>query len=187
MEKEDSNIGKWNDWYEGISEEDKGSFRYGDTVTYKKAADFLNDCKTVEDWGCGVGGFLRFCEQAIGVDGSDTPFASKKFIDLCDYVFEVEGVHIRHVFEHNYNWKPILENALKSAKNKLVITMFIPLGEETKEIAHNKQHGVDVPDMLISESQFFEIVNKHNPKSIVRELFDTATGYGKEEMFFIEF
>ena len=182
----DTNVNKWNGWYSSLSQDSMGSFRYGETLTYEKAAEFLKDCKTIEDWGCGAGGFLRYCPNAIGVDGSDTPFATKKFIDLCNYTTDVEGINIRHVFEHNYEWSKVLDNALKSASKKIAITMFIPLGDDTKELAHNKAHGVDVPDMLISEKEFMEIVNKYSPKSIIREIFNTDTGYGKEEIIFIE-
>ena len=183
--KQENNVGKWNDWYKDLNSE-PGSFRYGETGTYQLSADFLNDCKDVEDWGCGAGGFLRFMPNAIGVDGSDTPFAKKKFINLREYVNKVEGIHIRHVFEHNYNWKDILENALKSATKKLAITMFIPLSNETIELSHNLPHGVDVPDLSISEKEFMSIVEKYNPLKITRKLYDTPTGYGKEETIFIE-
>lgn len=186
MKENENNVSKWDGWYKNLPET-PGAFLYGDTPTYKMASDFLNDCETIEDWGCGGGGFLRYCDRAIGVDGSDTPFATKKFINLGEYTSEVDGIHIRHVFEHNYRWDKILRNALKSAKKKISITMFIPLGTETKEIAHNKPHGVDVPDMLISENEFIGIVNEYNPKKIDRTILKTATGYGNEELIFIEF
>ena len=154
---EENNVGKWDNWYKNLPKK-PGSFLYGETETYKKAADFLSDCSEIEDWGCGAGGFSRFVPDVIGIDGSGTPFATKKYIDLKTYTSDCEAIHIRHVLEHNYMWANILENALKSARKKLVITMFIPLNNDiTKEIAHNKIHGVDVPDMSISKSDFFKI------------------------------
>jgi len=180
----ESNVKKWDKWYENLTES-RGAFVYGETPTYELAAKFLEDCETVEDWGCGAGGFLRFCDRAIGVDGSNTPHAQKKFIDLVNYTSESDGIHVRHVLEHNYEWKKILNNILKSARKKIVITMFIPLGDETKEIAHNKKHGVDVPDLLISKEEFMDIVKNYNITNIEFVTMDTATGYNKEEIIYI--
>ena len=162
------------------------SFRYGDTPTYEIASKFLEDCQSIEDWGCGAGGFMRYCDRAIGVDGSDTPFASKKFIDLQNYTTDCEAIHMRHVLEHNYGWQKILINALNSARKKLVVTLFIPLNDETKQLAHNKPHGVDVPDMQISESDFLSIVNLKNPSKMTRQILNTDTSYGREEIILIE-
>ena len=182
--KTENNLGKWNGWYKNL-DPNPSSFRYADTITYQKAADFLSDCSEVEDWGCGAGGFLRYRPDAIGVDGSDTVFAIKKSIDLSNYISDCESVHIGHVFEHNYKWKDILYNALKSARRKLSITMFIPLSDDTVEIAHNKKHGVDVPDLKISKDEFFSIINDFNPTDIKIESLDTPSGYGKEQIIFI--
>ena len=181
----EDNTGKWDKWYEKLPDS-PSSFMYGDTVTYKKAADFLSDCVDVEDWGCGGGGFLLFRPDAIGVDGSDTKFASKKFINLREYTSDCEAIHIRHVLEHNYAWYEILKNAMLSAERKIVITFFIPLNDTTThEINHNKRIGVDVPDMSISRSDFMEIVNRYKPYSVVTEKFKTKTVYGEEEIVYI--
>lgn len=186
-QQNENNVGKWDGWYNNLPTE-PGSFQYGNTLTYKLASDFLQDCKDVEDWGVGGGGFLRYRPDAIGVDGSNTPFAQKKYIDLRKYTSNVEGIHIRHVFEHNYNWKDILENAVKSATTKLAITMFIPLTNDvSKELTHNAVHGVDVPDMAINEQEFMEIIMKGNPEKIYRAKFDTDTSYKTEEVIFVTF
>ena len=182
----ESNLHKWDGWYEDLSE----TFYYGDTVTYKLAADFLFDCDTVEDWGCGGGGFMLHRPDAIGVDGSDTKFATKKFIDLTTYISDCDGIHIRHVFEHNYQWKEILINALSSAKKKLVITFFIPPGENNEEIVSPTQprpyspNGFGVPDLKISRSELYTIIS--NTNSIIRsDIFETDTEYGHEEILYI--
>ena len=176
-----SNIRKWDGWYKNLNPNDKNAFRFGETESYNIAAKFLSDCNTVEDWGVGAGGFLNHCPHAIGVDGSDTPFATKKFIDLCDYETKCEGIHMRHVLEHNYEWNKILENAMKSATKKVCITFFIPLNEtETIELAHNLPHGVDVPDLSISRDEFDTIVAKYKPESIDVDVLETRTGYDIE-------
>ncbi len=101
-----SNLGKWNDYYRDLSVDPKAAPRYGDEVTYLMAAAFLADIDTVEDWGCGRGGFRRFCVSPnyIGIDSSETPFADK-IVDLCTYRSTAPAILIRHVLEHNYNWE----------------------------------------------------------------------------------
>lgn len=184
-----SNVGKWDNWYQDFKTNNSPtSYKYGETLTYQVGADFLSDCATIEDWGVGGGGFLRFCPTAIGIDGSDTPFAQKKHVDLCKYESSVEGVHMRHVLEHNYEWEKVFTNALKSATKKMCLTLFIPLATgETQELAHNLPHGVDVPDLSISKEKFDKILEKSKPKSVEIESFDTATGYNKEIVYKITF
>lgn len=93
-----------------LSPQDKGSLRLYGTVTYRRAAAFLTDVTEVEDWGCGAGGFKRFCRpRYVGVDGSKTPFADR-VVDLCTYTSRVEGIMMRHVIEHSYLWRAILDN-----------------------------------------------------------------------------
>lgn len=180
-----NNIGKWDEAFKNLPSY-PSAFKYGETLTYEMAADFLKDCHTVEDWGVGGGGFLKFRPNAIGVDGSDTPFAEKKYIDLVEYTSNIEGVHIRHVLEHNYEWKSILKNALKSATKKVAITLFIPLNNRnnTIELAYNL-FGTNVPNLSISEKEFMDVVNEFNYKDITRATFSTNTYYSLEEIIHI--
>src|SRR5262249_21544228 len=104
------------------------SFRFADTATYRLGAKFLEDCAVVEDWGVGAGGFKRYRPDAIGIDGSKTPFADK-IVDLVSYRSNVDGIFIRHVLEHNYDWPRILDNPLHSAK-KVCVLFFVPFSTE---------------------------------------------------------
>ena len=178
----ENNVGKWNCRYDHITS--GGSVFYGESTTYKEAADWLSDCSAVEDWGCGAGGFMKFSPDAIGVDGSNTVFAVKRMVDLTTYISKCEAVHMRHVLEHNYEWKKILTNALNSAERKLVVTMFIIPGGETVQIASNKRVGIDVPDLRISRSEFMEIAAQGSIE-IESKTYVTKTQYGTEEIFFI--
>ena len=182
----ENNIGKWDSWYKELPSQ-PSAFRYSDTISYQLAAQFLEDCACVEDWGCGAGGFMRYRPNAIGVDGSDTKFAKKKYIDLSKYTSVVDGINLRHVLEHNYKWEKILKNALQSAIQKLVITLFVPLGSNTREISHNLPFGVDVPDLQLSITDFLKIVYASNPIEVFYRKFESETGYKSEEMFFIRF
>jgi hypothetical protein len=178
-----SNVSKWDNWYKELGNE-PSSYKYSETESYKIAANFLKELDVVEDWGVGGGGFLNHLPSAIGVDGSDTPFAHKKFIDLCNYVSKVNGVHLRHVLEHNYEWKQVLKNALTSAKDKLVITFFIPFSDgQTKELAHNLIYGVDVPDLSISKKEFDSILQSFSTKKIEIISLENGTAYGIEIIY----
>lgn len=180
-----SNVNKWNNWYKDLSF-NPSAFRYGDTLTYKLGAKFLKECKVVEDWGTGAGGFKRFFPKAIGVDGSDTPHADKKFVDLVNYTTSCDGIFMRHVLEHNYDWEKILFNSVNSATDKLCIVLFTPFLQNTKELKHCLNIGVDVPDLSLSKIKFEEIINSVNPKSVKYEFYNTQTAYNQEIVVYIE-
>ena len=176
----ESMLGRWNSWYKDVKT--MGSFRYGNTETYKLAADFLEGME-VQDWGSGTGGFKRLHQGPYtGLDGSKTPFVDK-VVDLREYHSNVDGIVMRHVLEHNYDWAKILRNAMISFNKKCCLIIFTPFSEETHEIAHNKSHGVDVPDISFARydiERFFE-----GMKWNVDEL-KTRTGYNVENIYYIE-
>jgi hypothetical protein len=179
---------KWNTWYKDLSLKDQGSFRYGDTETYKLGYNFLKLCNKIEDWGCGVGNFKKFftgenLNKYVGIDGSNTPFSNIK-VDLIKYTSKVDGIFMRHVLEHNYEWKRILKNACKSFTNKMCLILFTPFTKKTMEIAHNLKHGVDVPDISFSKKDLISIFEKYNIKY---ELFtiNSNTGYNIEHIFYL--
>jgi hypothetical protein len=179
---------KWNDWYENLTSNDLGSFRYGNTATYELGYNFLKDCDKIEDWGCGAGGFKYFFLQEnsnkyIGIDGSKTPFADIK-TDLISYISNVDGIFMRHVLEHNYQWKLILENAIKSFQKKMCLILFTPFSDETKEIAHNLNHGVDVPDLSFSKNELIHLFEQNNIEYKLTTI-NTETGYNIEHVFYL--
>ncbi len=174
-------LGKWDEWYKDIKT--MGSFRYGNTVTYKLAADFLADIMEVEDWGCGTGGFKRFYNgKYVGIDGSTNPFVDK-VVDLCKYRSKVDGIVMRHVLEHNYNWKDVLCGAVSSFQKKFCLILFTPFRDITQEIAHNKKHGVDVPDIAFARKDIEEQFMGFRWRM---ESLETRTGYGIEHIYYIE-
>lgn len=183
---------KWNNWYSGLTKNDIGSFRYGDTITYKLGYEYLKFCDKIEDWGCGTGGFKRFfmndyLNKYIGIDGSKTPIADIK-IDLTEYISNVDGIFMRHVLEHNYEWKKILENACKSFIKKMCLVLFTPLNNEinnqTIEIAHNLKHGVDVPDLSLNKNELIQIFEKYNINYELK-VIESQTSYNVENIFFL--
>jgi len=177
---------KWNDIYKNLTVID--TYRYGNTITYELGYYFLKDCNKIEDWGCGVGGFkTKFTKEDlnkyIGVDGSKTPFADIK-TDLTKYISNIDGIFMRHVLEHNYEWEQILENACKSFKKKMCLVLFTPFTSSTKEIAHNLMHGVDVPDLSFNEDDLINIFKKYNIKYELKT-FNTETQYKIEHVFYL--
>jgi hypothetical protein len=173
-------MNKWNTPYKNLVVPEP----YGDTITYRLGSDWLHNCSTVEDWGCGAGWFRRFCKsQYIGIDGSDTPFLTKK-VDLINYRSSVEGIFMRHVLEHNYDWKVILENALDSFSKRMCLILFTPLTEKTTVITTNPGYG-DVPDISFSMKELESIFEKHNV-SYTYETFKTETQYNTETTIYIE-
>jgi len=144
------NRGKWDAWHRDLSAAQPQL--YGNAATYLIAAAFLADVGEVEDWGCGKGGFSLFClTKYIGVDGSETPFASR-IADLRTYRSNADGILIRHVLEHNYEWERILAGAVASFRKKLCLVLFTPFADATREISHNREVGVDAPNLSLARA-----------------------------------
>lgn len=184
----DSSLGKWDIWYKDLTVDDShiGTYRYADTVTFKMAENFLSDMEEIEDWGCGTGSFKRYFKgKYVGVDGSKTPW-SDKVVDLCDYTSSVPGILMRGVIEHNYEWQKILDNALKSFTNKFCLILFTPFVESTYEIANNRAHGIDVPDIAFSREDIESRLRSAKVHWELAKDIPTDTGYGIEHVYFIE-
>ncbi|OGK52594.1 hypothetical protein A2966_03575 [Candidatus Roizmanbacteria bacterium RIFCSPLOWO2_01_FULL_41_22] len=177
-----SMLGKWDSWHKGVKS--NYSFRYGNTVTYQLAADFLADVNEVEDWGCGTGGFKRLYKgKYIGIDGSVHPSVDK-LVDLRRYRSSVEGIMMRHVLEHNYDWEKVLAGAVSSFIRKFCLVLFTPFTDTTQEITHNKKYGVDAPDIAFNRNdieRFFEGL-----KWRLQDNIKTNAYYGVEHIYYVE-
>jgi hypothetical protein len=179
-----SNVGKWDAWYAPLSSAaDEGPRLYGDMTTYLIGAAFLADVDEVEDWGCGAGGFRRFClAKYIGLDGSRTPFADKT-VDLCTYRSTANGIMMRHILEHNYQWEKVLKSALESFRHKFCLILFTPFVETTHEIGHNRPIGIDVPDLAFSRAD----IERHfsGLKWRLMDNIRTQSQYHVEHVYFV--
>jgi len=177
-----SNLNKWNGWYRGMTE----ASPYADTESYRMGAEFLQDCKVIEDWGCGKGWFAQFLDPSqvyVGVDGSKTPFAQKQ-VDLVDYISSTDGLFMRHVLEHDYNWEAILQNAVMSFLNRMVLVLFTPLsGGDTLEIAFADDPGV--PDLSLSKDRVEKII-KSGATITAQTTIKSSAQYGVETIYFLE-
>lgn len=173
-----SNLGKWDAWYRAAD----GKAPYGDTESYRIGADFLEDCVTVEDWGCGRGWFTNFRPRnCVGLDGSRSPFADR-IVDLETYTSDVDGIFMRHVLEHNYRWRTILANALASFRKKMVLAIFTPWSDgETREIRFVERVGV--PDIAFRQGDIVDMLEGLDWE--LRELRSAQVIYGQEHLFLI--
>jgi len=173
-------LGKWDKRYKNLDTE----IIYGSKKTYKLAADFLADMEEVEDWGCGAGGFKQFYKgKYIGIDGTDNPFVDK-VADLRTYRSSVDGIMMRHVLEHNYDWKDVLEGAVSSFKKKFCLVLFTPFVRVTHEIAHNKKHGVDVPDIAFNRKDIEHFFN--GLKWRLQDDIKFSKNYHVEYVYYVE-
>ena len=171
-----SNLGRWASTYDlGLDDAQP----YGDVHTYELGADWLEDCLTVEDWGCGKGYFSNFIDPARywGLDGSETPWADG-VVDLAEYQSRPDGIFMRHVLEHDPRWSEILTNAVASFQERLVLILFTPMADETKQIAWNAKQSV--PDISFCES---DITDHFERMEWTREDVETITQYGGETVF----
>ncbi|MGY8654528.1 MAG: methyltransferase domain-containing protein [Verrucomicrobiia bacterium] len=181
---EGSRTGMWDTHY---ADTDRNTV-YDDPKTADMAAAFLNqpDIVTVEDWGCGYGGFkahLADHQTYIGVDGSKTQ-AATKIVDLEKYTSTPDAVHLRHVLEHNPNWEPILVNALKSFQERMVLTLFTPFKGRTQVL--NEYHnyngtGITMVDIAFKRSDIVNHLESFNWTS--EEGLATDSQYKVEHIF----
>lgn len=176
-----SNVGLWK-WYENTLV----PTAYGDDTTYQLGANFLYDCKTIEDWGCGTAYFSNFMHGKQfykGIDGSHSKFVSE-IHELTTYVSpeKPDGIFMRHILEHNHDWKSILKNALISFRKKFVLVLFTPLTTSpTKVLVENIEPPV--PDISFC---LYDILEFLKPYKFNVEEVRTNTQYGVEHIFYIE-
>lgn len=167
-----TNVGRWAQWYHGLQEPEP----YGDTRSYYVAGAFLKDCEVVADWGCGKGFFKTVRPDCVGVDGTLTAF-SDVVADLTRYVHFTDGVLLRHVLEHNYDWPSILNNAISSAQYKLCIVLFTPMSDQTHVITVNPD--IDVPDIGFRLEDITGPLGDSGAEVKISH-FASATQYGEE-------
>jgi|SRR3990172_3061712 len=126
---------------------------------------------TIEDWGCGVCDFKNSISSErciyIGLDGCDTGYQDK-IVDLVNYKSQVDGIFMRHVLEHNYNWEQIFINLLSSFKVRAMIVFFTPFSDNgthtlngcvyrsTNKLGEN----VDIPDLSLDKKDIIKILDK---------------------------
>lgn len=174
-----TNTGKWQKFYRGVTKPRP----YGDSQSYRLAAEMLADCPIVEDWGCGLGWFRQFLNPRQiyrGVDGTKSQFATI-VADLTTYRSEPAGLFMRHVLEHNYDWEKILDNAVASFTQQMVLVVFTPLTRETPHRELRYEHDYDVPTLSLNYDRLIESFNGASWSEHI--LHSPETYYGTEHLF----
>lgn len=174
-----ANVGKWAAWYQGL----EGPWPYGETTSYEIGAAWLAGCALTEDWGCGTG-WLRTLippDRYRGIDGTASLFCDE-VVDLSAYRSTVPGVFMRHVLEHNYEWARILDNAVASFTERMVLILFTPERDTTEEIAFSAEVGV--PDIAF---RLADITDRFPPDvTYTVQRLPSATQYGCETILLLE-
>jgi hypothetical protein len=152
---------------------------YGEETTYGRGLGWLKDCRVVEDWGCGPAWGRRFVPEGhyVGIDSSPSKFIDK-LCDLRDYHSDADGIFIRHVLEHNHDWRKILQNAVESFTKRLVLVIFTPFSEKTHPIVSSK--ALDISFRKEDLDRFF------TDFAIKEEHLRTKTQYSEEHIFYVE-
>lgn len=158
-------LGKWDAYH------DRLRFFGKDDATYRKAAEWLGGRGLVEDWGCGCRWAEQFFPLYRGIDGSG-PFADAR-VDLARYRSSVPCAMMRHVLEHNDEWRLVLGNFLASFTERACIILFTPLVER-------EQRGLaidDIPNINLPRDEFLATIQPF----LVR-----AEAVGEEMVFYLE-
>jgi hypothetical protein len=173
-----TNVGKWAAWYQELDV----PWPYGDTTSYEIGAAWIAGCAMIEDWGCGAGWLRTLLPPARyrGLDGTASPCCDA-VVDLVAYRSRVPGVFMRHVLEHNYEWTWILDNAVASFTERMVLILFTPERETTEEIAFRSDLGV--PDLAFRLADITERFPPDVTYTVERIL--SATQYGCETIFLL--
>jgi glycosyltransferase involved in cell wall biosynthesis len=159
-------------------------FRYGDDVTYRKGMSFLAGHGLIEDWGCGFSHARAFVTASLyrGIDGS-SPRADV-IVDLREYRSDANCIFMRHVLEHNADWRRILANAVASFRKRMVLVIFTPFAESTRQVKTTVGFtSVPVPDISFCRedlTSFFQCCTWSE------ESVRSDTEYGIEHVFYLE-
>ena len=190
MKKFETKIGLWDSSYKDVTVRKM----YDDPLTASMASHWLDqpDILTIEDWGCGYGGFKEYIaahQTYVGIDGSNTIFADKTE-DLVTYLTSVDAIHMRHILEHNQDWRSILNNFLYSFNKRAVLTVFTPFTQQESIIqVYENWSGTEkaMVDISLSLEELTEIFKQHPGIKVMSELnMKTNTQYNTESIFYFE-
>lgn len=146
----------------------KTPFPYDDTPTYQIAADFLNGHGLIEDWGAGVGWMKQFVDgEYRAIDGAWSTWVDR-LVDLRAYRSDVPCAFMRHVLEHNADWRIIAENFTSSWHVRAALVLFIP--PQPDEDVNLGGPDWPVPDIGICGPDLMELMARHGTQIEFQEL-----------------
>lgn len=171
----ESYVDRWARWYE----RDSTLAPYGDTITYLIGAAFLHNLP-VEDWGCGRGWYRTVHHGPYtGIDGTKSEHADK-VADLREYTSKTDGLWIRGVIEHNYDWQLVLDNAVASARKRIAIVLFTPDGNG-QQLDYTAE--LEVPDIAVPHDAVAEALDTAGFTDVQRYTIPTSSHYREETLF----
>jgi len=169
--KSESMLGRWDAWYGDTPSVPR---YYGSADTYELVADFLRGM-AVEDWGCGLAAYADHHEgRYTGVDGTASQYVDT-IADLTAFRSASPAILLRHVLEHNYDWRLVLDNAIASTTERLAIVLFMPLAEETT-VVHEDVGGLGVPDISFALDDITQPITDAG-FSVTVQSVETGMGY----------
>ena len=126
----------------------------------------------------GVGPEIRW-HSLKGVDGSPAaaPYADE-ICDLRDYHSTVDGIFMRHILEHNWDWNVILANVMNSFTKRFVLVLFTPFSENT--------HALQPLGLIDLSFEQEDITCFFVGCEWRVETLHTDTQYGIEHVFYVE-
>jgi hypothetical protein len=151
------------------------------TETYETPITWLLEtCDSIEDWGCGMAWGQRYAlGRYKGIDGSpDAAKYADEICDLRDYRSQVDGIFMRHILEHNWDWQIILGNVMGSFRKRFTLILFTPFSQFTHPL-----QPLGLIDLSFNENDvtdFFAGCKWHV------ESLRTDTQYGIEHVFYVE-
>jgi hypothetical protein len=182
----------WNNFWKGRDSQNEYNASKECNNSMLLSADIFkkNNVKSIEDWGCGNCVFKHYLDNDIkyvGIDGSNTGYQSK-IEDLTKYRSKSEGIYIRHILEHNDEYKKILENALVSFTNTLILVLFTPFTNESETVVLTscKLEGRVIPDISFNKNYIIRLIEEKNCSYELIENIKSKTCYNFENMFIIK-
>lgn len=156
----------------------------GSKETYRIGMEWLSDMDYVYDWGCGKCFAQRFCDAIyIGIDGS-TDSGANYVTDLTEFNKKCDSIFMRHVLEHNENWRAILANALAQFQRKMVLITFKEFEPGREDVVNIETHWdkkTPLPVINLAEDDLREMINPY----LVEEIIIKKTGDKRERIFYL--
>ena len=105
-------------------------------------------------------------------------------MDLTRYTSDADCIFIRHVLEHNVEWRRILANAVASFAKRLVLIVFTPFADTTRVIG-SASHvtSAPTPDISFRKEDLTDYFKQYKYRE---ELLSTDTQHRAEDAFYIE-
>lgn len=107
---------------------------YGSQTSYRRAAQWVGGCPTVDDWGGSFGHLRHYLPGDVRyrvIDGTPQ-HADTVLADLAQFTAPADGIVLRHVLDMTPDWAPVLANALRAFRRRMAVVTFTPDTVETR-------------------------------------------------------